>query len=80
MNTLPAEVAFAASLKQGHTPLEFDKALTDETHAGVSLQRCGGEVQHTVALPLQQLVQLLFKKNLTDTQMNKSNYSKEQHV
>lgn len=71
--TLPGQVASAASFKQGHTPPELPKVLSDETHAGVSLQRHGSHVQHTVTLPFQQLVQLLFQENLTQTHKSKLN-------
>lgn len=68
--TLPRHVASAASFKQDHTPPELDKVLSDKTHAGVSLQRHGSDVQHTVTFPLQQLIQLLFQENLTGTNLN----------
>lgn len=63
--TLPGQVASAASLKQGHTMLKFDEALSDKIGANVLLQSHGGYVQDTVPLPLQQVIQLLFQENLT---------------
>lgn len=67
MGTLPGQVASATSFKHSQKALEFDEVLSDEARARVSLQRHGSEVQHTVTLALQQLIQLLFQKNLTHT-------------
>lgn len=67
MGTLPGQVASATSFKHSQKALEFDEVLSDEARARVSLQRHGSEVQHTVTLALQQLIQFLFQKNLTHT-------------
>lgn len=67
MGMLPGQVASATSFKHSQKALEFDEVLSDEARARVSLQRHGSEVQHTVTLALQQLIQLLFQKNLTHT-------------
>lgn len=64
MNGVPHDVAFAASFQGNDPPAELDKILPDEKHAGVSLQRHGGDVQQAVALPLQQLVEVLFQEDL----------------
>lgn len=64
MSGVPRDVAFAAGFQRDDAPAELDKVLPDEKHAGVSLQRHGGDVQQAVALPLQQLVQLLFQEDL----------------
>lgn len=69
MATLPGQVASATSFKHSQKALEFDEVLSDEARARVSLQRHGSEVQHTVTLALQQLIQLLFQKNLKNTQI-----------
>lgn len=62
---LPGQVASAAGLKQSHAVLKLDEALSDKEGANVLLQSYGGYVQHAVALPLQQVIQLLFQENLT---------------
>lgn len=65
MNNVPHNVAFAASFEGDDPSAELDKVLPDEKHAGVSLQRHGGNVQQAVALSLQQLVEFLFQEDLT---------------
>lgn len=64
---LPGQVASAAGFKAGYTSPEFEKVLSNKTHAGISLQRHGSYVQNTITLPFQQLIQLLFKENLIYT-------------
>lgn len=65
MSDAPHDEALAVSFQGDDPPAELDKVLPDEKHAGVSLQRHGGDVQQAVALPLQQLVELLFQEDLT---------------
>lgn len=63
--TLPGRVASASGLQHHDAPPELDEVLAHEAGARVSLERHGGDVQQTVTLPLQQLVQLLLQEDLT---------------